>query len=268
MRRVLGSRHEGAIPRLHVEDDGGRARRELLREDRRGDERDRLHRPGHVAQSVEAPVGRGDGVGLPDERAADRVEEPVELRLRKRRPEARDRLELVERAARVAEAAARHHPRLHADGGEERREDERRLVADPAGRVLVRDESVARKVPGLAGLHHRERQDGRLGRRHAPATDGHQEGCRLLVRDRRRGDAATKSAISPRPARRRRASGRSSGRRGSLRGAAPSSDAAIFSRHSAASRGSSPRRASARSGRPRGPSRRPPSARRRSPSTT
>jgi hypothetical protein len=51
--------------------------------------------------------------------------------------EAGDRLELVERAARVAEAAARDHRHGHAAGRDERREADRDLVADAAGRVLV-----------------------------------------------------------------------------------------------------------------------------------
>ena len=59
-------------------------------------------------------------------------------------PEARDRLELVERPARVREPAARHLGHRHVAGRNERRERDRRLVADAAGRVLVDDASPER----------------------------------------------------------------------------------------------------------------------------
>ena len=58
-------------PDLDVEDEGVEAGGELLRQDRGGDEVDRLDRAGHVADRVEPPVGRGDVVGLADDRAAD-----------------------------------------------------------------------------------------------------------------------------------------------------------------------------------------------------
>ena len=53
--------------------------------------------------------------------------------------EARDRLELVERPARVPEPAAAHLPERHAARGDDRPDGDRRLVADAAGRVLVDD---------------------------------------------------------------------------------------------------------------------------------
>src|SRR2546427_9435630 len=49
----------------------------------------------------------------------------------------RSRLELVEGAAGVAQPAARHHRHGHAARRHERREHQRHLVADAAGRVLV-----------------------------------------------------------------------------------------------------------------------------------
>ena len=52
-------------------------------------------------------------------------------------PEARDRLELVQRAAGMAEPAPGHHRHDDAAGRGERREDQRRLVADAARAVLV-----------------------------------------------------------------------------------------------------------------------------------
>ena len=68
---LVERRHEGAAADLDVEDQGIEPGGELLRQDRGGDEVDRLDRPGHVADRVEPPVGRGDVVGLADDRAAD-----------------------------------------------------------------------------------------------------------------------------------------------------------------------------------------------------
>ena len=51
--------------------------------------------------------------------------------------------ELVERAARMAQTAARHHRHERAARGSERGEDERRLVADAAGAVLVDRDAAA-----------------------------------------------------------------------------------------------------------------------------
>ena len=98
--------------------------------------------------------------------------------------EAGDRLELVERAAGVAEAAAGDHRHVHAAGGGERREHQARLVADAAGRVLVglRPGQVG-EVEHVARAHHRlgERDD--LGGAHAAEEHGHREGRGLVVGD-------------------------------------------------------------------------------------
>ena len=54
---------EGAGADLDVEHQGGGALGDLLRHDRRGDQRDRLDGAGHVPQGVELAVGRGQLVG-------------------------------------------------------------------------------------------------------------------------------------------------------------------------------------------------------------
>ena len=82
-----------------------------------------------------------------------------------------DRLELVERAAGVAEAAAGELGDRHAAGRHERRHDERRLVADAAGRVLVGDGPANRcQVEPRARADHRPHQVGRLARRSCRAA--------------------------------------------------------------------------------------------------
>ena len=92
---------------------------------------------GDVAQRVQPLVGGRDPLGLADQAHAELVDELANLLDREVDAEAGDRLELVERAAGVAEAAARHHRHRDAARGDRRRERDRDLVADAAGRVLV-----------------------------------------------------------------------------------------------------------------------------------
>ena len=96
-----------------------------------------------------------------------------------------DGLQLVDGAARVAETAAGHLCHLSAEAGDDGREDERRLVADAAGRVFV-DGFVAEagEVDGVAGAHHRVGQHGGLVVGHALEEHGHRKRGHLIVRDR------------------------------------------------------------------------------------
>ena len=116
---ALMRRHEGAGAGLDVHDQGLQAAGELLGQDRGGDQRDALDRRGHVADGVEAAVGRREIVGLADDGAAslaDDLAQAVQVGLRR---VARDALQLVERAAGVAEAAAGEHRDVGAAGGED-----------------------------------------------------------------------------------------------------------------------------------------------------
>ena len=68
---VLGRLHERPRARLHVEQDQVGVHGELLRHHARGDQRDRRHGRGGVAQGVQLPVGRDEvrdcgGDGAPD----------------------------------------------------------------------------------------------------------------------------------------------------------------------------------------------------------
>ena len=66
--------------------------------------------------------------------------------------------ELVERAAGVAERAAGHHRHGDVERRDERREHERHLVADAAGRVFVDARaSEVRQVEPVAAQQHRVR---------------------------------------------------------------------------------------------------------------
>ena len=79
-----------------------------------------LDRAGDVADGVEAPVGRGDVGGLADDGAADLAHHAAEGLGVGLGGVAGDRVELVERAAGVAEAAAGDHRHEGAAGGERR----------------------------------------------------------------------------------------------------------------------------------------------------
>src|SRR6185436_4649456 len=84
-----------------------------------------------------AAVGGGDLGRLPDHRAPELHHLCLRLGERQSRAESGDRLELVERAAGVAQAASRHHGHGHAARGDERREHQRYLVAHPTRRLLI-----------------------------------------------------------------------------------------------------------------------------------
>ena len=75
--------------------------------------------------------------GLTDQGAAPLDHLRLGLRERQAGTEPRDRFELIERAARVPEAAAGHHGHGHAANGDEGGQHEGDLVTDAAGGVLV-----------------------------------------------------------------------------------------------------------------------------------
>jgi hypothetical protein len=181
---VLQRRHEGARAAFHVEDQRVEPGGELLRQDRGGDQVDRFHRRGDVADRVEAPVGRGDVRGLADDRAADLGDHPAQGLRVGLGAVAGDRVELVERAAGMAEPAARDHRHIGAAGGERRGEHQADVVADPAGRMLV--DHRAGQVPAQhrAGIAHRLGQRHALVGLHAAEEHRHGEGRDLALRDR------------------------------------------------------------------------------------
>ena len=63
--------HERAIADLHIHDERLESRRDLLRQDRRRDQRDGFDRARYVAYRIEPAVGRCEIRGLADDRAAD-----------------------------------------------------------------------------------------------------------------------------------------------------------------------------------------------------
>ena len=196
-------------------------RGDLLRHDAGGDQRDVVDGRGHVAQRVEQLVGRNEIGGLPDDREPDLAHLRDELVDGELDAEAGDRLELVERAAGVTEAAAAHLPERHAARGDDRADGERRLVAHAAGRVLVDHLAAERgaQVDRLAAADHRvgerERLGGRSARGSTPPCRTRPSGSRAPRRARSRARARR---ARPSRAPRRRACAGSAPRRESQAG--------------------------------------------------
>ena len=103
-------------------------------------------------------------------------------------------VELVERAAGVAEAAAGDHRHRAAAGGDDRRQHQRDLVADPAGRVLVEHRAAEVPLQDLAGVRHRGGQGDALVLLQPAQEHGHRQRADLGVRQRAVGDAVDQEA--------------------------------------------------------------------------
>ena len=176
--RASASRlHEGAVAALHVEHEPADPLGDFLAHDRRGDQRNAFDRGGDVAQGIELPIRGSDFRGLPDQRAADRGDRAPQLVERKGGAESGNRLELVEGAAGVPEPASRHHRHVGAARGRQRRQDDRGLVPDAAGAVLVDgDTRQARILHPDTRTDHRVGQAGGLVGGHPAQHDGHQQG--------------------------------------------------------------------------------------------
>ena len=201
LARVVDGLHERPVADLDVEHDRVGAGCDLLRHDARGDQRHVVDGRGHVAQPVEQLVGRDEVRGLPDDREPDLPHLLEELVLRELDPETGDRLELVERAAGVAETAAAHLPERNAARGDDRADRERRLVPHAARRVLVDDLASERRaeIDRLAAADHRVGQRERLLAVQALEEDRHAEGGHLVVGHVAPAYASTSSDSSFRP---------------------------------------------------------------------
>ena len=167
--RPLVGRHEGSAADLDVEYQSVQVFGEFLAHDARADQERRFHRSGMVAHRVEDTVGGHQPWSLADQHGVALAQDLHHARQRELRVEAGNRLQLVERPAGVAEAAATDHRdgdarrALESRSGQHRRDEQRGLVADAACGVLVHGEGVERRgVKGLAGEAHGSRQVGGL----------------------------------------------------------------------------------------------------------
>ena len=165
---------------------------DLLAHDRRRDQRNALDRAGDVAQGVQPPVGRGDLGGLADQRAADRLPRP---RRNSSSDSAVRKPGIDSSLSSVPPVWPRPRPDIIGTDGaardRQRREDQRRLVADAAGAVLVDREcrDWPSKLDADAGSHHRVGELRGLLGRHAAQHDGHQQRGGLVVGNGAVGDA-------------------------------------------------------------------------------
>ncbi len=187
---------------------------------------------GHVAQRVQLAVGRCElGTGGADHRA-DLAQLGEELGVGQLGPPARDRFQLVQGAAGVAESAPGQLRHGGAARGDQRRQRQRDLVADAAGGVLVgRRAGHAGQVEPLARGDHRRRPTGQLVGLHARSA-GSPWPARPSARRR-----------PPRGCRRRspsRSARRESGRRRAWCGS-PRRPSKGFARHENAPAGRQPR---------------------------
>ena len=168
---------------LHIKNDGFRARRELFRHNGRCDQRQRVHRVGHIAQRIELLVRGRQIARLPHHGDADALDLCKELLRRERRPKAGDRFELIHRAAGVSETAPGHFCHLAAERRRDGRDDKRCLITYAAGGVLVCGQlTETAEVDRVAGAHHRVGKDRRFFVRHTAEEHRHSESGHLIVR--------------------------------------------------------------------------------------
>jgi hypothetical protein len=109
--------------------------------------------------------------------------------------EAGDGLELVEGAAGVAQAAARHHRHRHAAGRDRGRQRDGDLVADAAGRVLVDlGPGDRRQVEDVTRPHHGVGPGRQLTVVEPAEVDRHEHRRDLVVGEAAVGDAGDEAA--------------------------------------------------------------------------
>ena len=145
--------------------------------------RDAADGGGHIAQGVHLLVGDGDLAALADDRNADLVDLPEKFFLRQARAGAGDSLHLVNRAARVAEAAPAHLGDLDTAGRHDGRNDQRRLITDAAGTVFVYLNALnLGQINHITGLCHTVRKNGQFLFRHTFIIHCHQKRRHLIIR--------------------------------------------------------------------------------------
>ena len=144
-------RHEGAGALLDVHDQPVEPRGELLRQDRRGDQVEGFHRAGHVADRVEAPVGRGESAVWPMIAQPTPRDDPPE----RRAPASRHSPECCRAcpaSRRCGRGRARNHRHVAAAGRHHGREGPGSPYPRPAGGMLVEHRTGQGPGEDAAGL--------------------------------------------------------------------------------------------------------------------
>src|SRR5699024_2519191 len=130
--------HERPGTDLDVEDEAGGALSDLLRHDRRGDERDAVDGGGGVAQGVELLVRGGQTGSGGADGGSDVLELGQDVLLAESSLPAGDGFELVAGAPGAAEPAAGQLRDGDVEDRDQRGQGQGALVPDSAGRMLVR----------------------------------------------------------------------------------------------------------------------------------
>ncbi|EJK92459.1 hypothetical protein UUU_04450 [Klebsiella pneumoniae subsp. pneumoniae DSM 30104 = JCM 1662 = NBRC 14940] len=195
--REFISRHKRAAADFDVHHQRIQPFRQLLRQNRGGNQRDGVHRRGNIAGGIETFVGRGKGAGLPDNCHANIFNNLAEAVVVREDIEARDRFQFVQRTAGMAEAAAGDHRYVTTAGGHHRPQHQRSDIPDAAGRVFIDDRTVkveAFPVQNGTGIPHRHGQRNALRHRHIVEEDGHRQRGDLPFRDSIVADAVDEKA--------------------------------------------------------------------------
>src|SRR6202030_4140124 len=173
--------HEGPGARLDVEDQCVNAFGKFLAHDRRADESNILDGGSNVAKRVDFLVGRSNLRVVPDQAHAAFAQDAAKLVQRQIHVEARNRFQLVERAASVAEAAPADHRNREAARRYDGSKNERSFIANPSGRVLVHFlAGDLGMVEDFSGVKHHLGESREFGAAHAANPHGH-EPCSHLV---------------------------------------------------------------------------------------
>src|SRR6266478_4740042 len=180
--RIFLLLHEGPGARFHIKDQRVNALGKLLAHDGSANQADIFDRGSDVPERINFFVGGSNLRGLPDQAHAAFAEDAAQFLERQIHVEARNRFQLVERAAGVAEAA----PADHRDGKPARRhngrKNQRSLVANPTSGVLVHFlAGNFGMVEDFSGVQHRFSERRELRAVHAANPHGHQPRGHLVV---------------------------------------------------------------------------------------
>ena len=173
--------NERASAHFHIQNMGVDALGQLLRHDRRGDQRYAFHGAGGIAQRVNQTIGRRQLRRLTGERQPDLGNLRLDLIHRQIRAETGNGFQFIQRATGKAQCPAADHRDLRAGRGRDRGRNQAGFVAHATGRVLVHLQARnIGQVQGLAAAEHQLRHRPHFLVRHPRKERGHQE-CRHLV---------------------------------------------------------------------------------------
>ena len=184
-KRIVILLHEGPVARLHIQHQRINALRELFTHNASRNERNRLDRCGHIAQSVHLLVGRCNLPGLANQHKPGLPDNSLVLIDGEVGPETGNGFQLVQGPARVAQTPSGYHRNRDTACGHHRGKNQRHFVAHAAGGMLVHfDSGDVREVDNLTRVQHHIGECGRLLPVHAPEIHSHQERGHLIIGDR------------------------------------------------------------------------------------